>query len=68
MAVSYEPSTKEKTGAHKMSAAAAAILRAALENVALVEMAQESDKLAKESGTDDWPTLEELEQEYGVSG
>lgn len=30
----------------------------------LIEMAREGAKLAEESGTDDWPTLEEVEAEF----
>ena len=44
------------------------VLRAASENTALIDMAREGCALAEQRGTDDWPTLEQLEQEFSVAG
>lgn len=44
-----------------------AIVQAALGNRALTMMAEDSDRDAREHGTHHWPTLEQVEQEYGMT-
>lgn len=61
---SYETVREE---ARRLETRAEAIIQSALANASLMAMWERSNRMAEEEGTDNWPTLEELKREYGVS-